>query len=84
MKSYSSTSFTTLFKQKTKHTPHIMRTLWCEGLIAQGADRTLVGAMLQHESEISQKDYEIVAKKIRRLRAAEALAQLSDEALGAE
>ena len=50
-------------------------------LIAQGADRLLVGAMLQHEAEISQKDYEIVARKIRRLRAVEALARISDDVL---
>ena len=78
---YSPGAFSDLFKRWTKHTPHMMRTLWCEGLIAQGADRTMVGAMLQHESEISQEDYEIVARKIRRLRAVESLARISDDVL---
>lgn len=78
---YSASAFSALFKRCTRHTPHMMRTLWCEGLIAQGADRTTVGAVLQHECHISQKDYEIVARKIRRLRAVESLARISDDVL---
>ena len=80
---YAAGSFSDLFKRWTGHSPHVIRTLWCDDLVARGADRVTISAMLQHGSLISQKSYEIIAGKIRRIRAVEALREIGDRASSA-
>lgn len=75
---YSGGAFTELFKRWTGHTPHIVRTLWCDELVALGADRSTVGAMLQHGSPITQEQYQVIAGKLRRIRAMDALREIGD------
>jgi hypothetical protein len=75
---YRRSSFSTLFKRWLEHSPHVIRTLWCDQMVALGTDRTTIGAMLQHKSEISQHDYEVIARNIRRVRALSALSELGE------
>lgn len=76
---YGRAAFTALFKRWTEHTPHILRTLWCDELVARGADRSTIGVMLQHRSPISQEAYQVIAGKIRRIRAIEALHAIGEQ-----
>lgn len=78
---YESGAFSTLFRRWAGLTPHLLRTLWCDELVARGADRIKISLMLQHKSLISQTHYEVLAGKIRMLRAVEALRQAADNAM---
>ncbi|WP_319412689.1 hypothetical protein [uncultured Cohaesibacter sp.] len=69
------------FKKLVGYTPHLLRTLWADYLLINGADRNLVSAMLQHSSLISQQDYEALVKKVRVVRTAETLAGIANQAL---
>ena len=80
---YEPGAFSDLFRRRTGHSPHILRSVWCDRLVLLGADRLVIAAMLQHDSIISQSDYEIIAAKIRGIKAAEALAQIANDALAA-
>ena len=77
---YELTSLGRLIRRWTPHGPHMLRSIWCDELVARGADRTLIAAMLQHESLLSQKEYEIIAGKLRRVQAMEALVEIADRA----
>lgn len=78
---YSHSAFSMLFRRWTGVSPHLLRSLWCDEMVARGADRIAISAMLQHKTVISQKHYEILAGKIRMLRAAEALRKASNSPL---
>ncbi len=77
-RAYHRGAFSALFKRWVGHSPHVVRSIWCDGLIAAGADRSTIGAMLQHRSLISQEHYEVLAAKIRRNRAMDVLREISD------
>ena len=62
------------------YSPHIFRTLWADHLIAHGANRQLVSVVLQHKHLMSQKEYEVLASKLRLLQAVKALADIADDA----
>ena len=47
------------------YSPHIVRTLWADHLVANGADRLKISVVLQHKSLITQKQYEVLASKLR-------------------
>ena len=67
-RAYQKSSFSTLFKRWVTHPPHIIRTIWCDELVARGERPETISSALQHRSILSQKAYEISAAKIRRLR----------------
>ncbi|WP_127903391.1 hypothetical protein [Solirhodobacter olei] len=82
---YNASRLGTLFKEKTNLNfgPHILRTLWTDELVADGADRLTIQAMLQQRSLISQKEYEVFAAKIRRRKAVMHVANMARRALAA-
>lgn len=61
------------FKSLVGYSPHLLRTLWADHLIENGADRLKVSIALQHDNLISQKAYEVLADKFRLEKAAKAL-----------
>lgn len=79
---YAETAFSDLFARWTGHGPHIVRSVWCDNLVAQGADRATIKVMLQHDSLVSQEDYEIIASKIRQTKVIDALRDLALVATG--
>jgi hypothetical protein len=78
---YNADAFSSAFRRLTGHGPHILRSVWCDELVARGADRQVIASMLQHRSLISQKEYEVLATKLRRIQAVSALAELEAAAL---
>jgi integrase len=76
---YNPSAFTSSFSELVGQPPHTLRTIWCDELIARGADRMTVKVMLQHKRLLSQEEYEVMAQKIRRNRALEALRSFSQE-----
>lgn len=68
-KPYGEASFSNLFIRHVGHRPHLIRSIWCDELVERGADRLTISIMLQHTSMISQEHYEVLASKIRRVRA---------------
>lgn len=78
---YHEDSFSNLLFRWMRHRPHIVRSVWCDHLVALGADRATISAMLQHKSLISQEDYEILAGKIRQAKAMDALRDLAIAAM---
>jgi len=81
LRAYEEGAFSTLFFRWIGHRPHIVRSIWCDNLIEFGADRNAIRAMLQHKSLISQKDYEILAGKVRLTKALSALRKLANAAM---
>jgi hypothetical protein len=77
--SFRATAFTRVFSKHVGHPPHTVRTIWCDELVARGADRLKISAMLQHKNLLSQKEYEVLASKFRRDRAVEALRSIAEE-----
>lgn len=77
---YSLDALSSLVARHSGHGPHILRTIWTDTLVARGADREVVAAMLQHKDPFSQEAYEVVARKIRLREAARALSDLADRA----
>lgn len=67
---------TSSLKELVGYSPHIFRTVWTDHLIKNGADRTTISIVLQHKTLISQKDYEVLASKLRLLQGVEALAEI--------
>jgi hypothetical protein len=80
---YSAAAFSTLVARHTDHGPHILRTIWADTLVARGAGREVIAAILQHKDTLSQKDYEVLARKFRLREAARALGLLADRACAA-
>ncbi|WP_417743701.1 hypothetical protein [Salipiger sp.] len=80
-RAYERSSFGALFSRHIGHRPHIIRSVWCDELVRRGVDRTMISVMLQHNALISQEHYEIVSKKIRRVRALSALQNLATSAM---
>ncbi|GGO59458.1 Phage integrase family protein [Roseovarius pacificus] len=76
---YSLDALSTLVARHSGHGPHILRTIWADTLVARGADREIVAAMLQHKNPLSQEAYEFLARKIRLREAAQALRDLADQ-----
>jgi site-specific recombinase XerD len=62
---YSLNALSTLVARHSGHGPHILRTVWADTLVARGADREVIAAILQHENPLSQEDYEVLARRIR-------------------
>ncbi|WP_354543234.1 tyrosine-type recombinase/integrase [Roseovarius sp. MBR-78] len=79
---YSLNALSTLVARHSGHGPHILRTVWADTLVARGADREVIAAILQHENPLSQEDYEVLARRIRLREAALALRDLADRACG--
>lgn len=61
------------------YSPHILRTLWADHLIANGADRAKISVVLQHKSLMSQKEYEVLAAKLRLSQGLAALTAIINE-----
>lgn len=76
---YHPGAFSTLFSRWTGHSPHILRSVWCDEMVSQSKDRLIISIMLQHTSLISQKDYEILAAKIRGKLAAQILRGIAND-----
>jgi len=76
---YSLDALSALVSRHSGHGPHIVRTIWVDTLVARGADREVIAAMLQHKSPLSQEAYEFLARKIRLREAARALRDLADQ-----
>lgn len=60
------------------YAPHIFRTLWADHLVANGADRQKISVVLQHKSLMTQKEYEVLASKLRLSQGIAALAAIVD------
>lgn len=75
---YESGAFATLFKRWVGHSPHTIRSIWCDDLIARGADRITISIVLQHKEILSQEEYEVLAKKMRAIAAVEAIWRIAD------
>ncbi|WP_181711285.1 tyrosine-type recombinase/integrase [Roseovarius sp. TE539] len=80
---YSLDALSTLVARHSGHGPHVLRTIWADTLVARGADREVIAAMLQHKNPLSQEAYEFLARKIRLREAARALRDLADQATAA-
>jgi integrase len=76
---HSASLLTQNLKSLVEYSPHIFRTLWADHLVANGADREKVSVVLQHRSLISQKDYEVLASKLRLSQGIAALAKIGDD-----
>jgi hypothetical protein len=66
------------FSSLVGYSPHIVRTLWVDHLVANGADRLKISVVLQHKSLISQKHYEVLASKLRLSQGIIALSTIAD------
>lgn len=60
--------------------PHMFRTIWADHLVESGADRAKISIVLQHRSLISQKEYEVLASKLRLSQGVSALAEVIRDA----
>ncbi|MBQ4823891.1 hypothetical protein J4729_04920 [Leisingera sp. HS039] len=76
---HSRSLLTQHFQNLVGYSPHLLRTIWADHLVAQGADRLKVSIVLQHKSLISQEEYEVLAAKLRITLAVEKLVEIASE-----